>query len=349
VRKNERELAAAKAAFALMVDADVVPTPANFELFYSYAASEKGGVTAIIGEMLASRQPFTTSILNDLHQRASKSAQAQTVINAVGKEMDDVLTSVLDNIEAAGRNAEEYGQTLSAANDELGGNKSPAAMQKLVDGLLGATQTMEARTKILEGELQRSSLEVTELKVQLDNVRKESLTDSLTDVQNRKAFDGEIASAIALAAESGEPLSLFMCDIDHFKTFNDTWGHQTGDHVLRLVAACLSQSVKGRDTVARYGGEEFAVILRHTALEDAIRLADQIRATIESKKLVKRSTGDILGVMTISIGVAQFAPGEGEADFIRRADACLYAAKHAGRNCVIGEGDSRALIEGATT
>jgi diguanylate cyclase len=141
-------------------------------------------------------------------------------------------------------------------------------------------------------------------------------------------------------------VTLVMCDIDHFKTFNDTWGHQTGDQVLRLVANCLSENVKGRDTAARYGGEEFAVILPQTSLADAVGLADQIRGKVESKKLVKKSTGDILGMITISMGVAQYNPQESLDEFVARADTCLYAAKHAGRNRVVCEAD-RAVIDAA--
>jgi diguanylate cyclase len=199
---------------------------------------------------------------------------------------------------------------------------------------------MEQRAKALEGELQASSQQVNELRGKLDDVRKESMTDPLTHIPNRKAFDEAIRMGVAAAAE-GENVALMMCDIDHFKTFNDTWGHQTGDQVLRLVASCLAENVKGRDTAARYGGEEFAVLLRGTGLDAATRVADQIRSTVETKKLVKKSTGDILGSITISIGVAQFAPGEPGDMVIRRADACLYGAKHHGRNMVINQNDSR--------
>jgi diguanylate cyclase len=138
-----------------------------------------------------------------------------------------------------------------------------------------------------------------------------------------------------------EPVTLLLCDIDHFKIFNDSWGHQTGDQVLRLVASCLSDNTKGRDTAARYGGEEFAVLLRGTGLEAATRVADQIRQTVETKKLVKKSTGEVLGTITISIGVAQFAPGESADAVIRRADSCLYSAKNHGRNLVIHQDDPR--------
>ncbi len=111
--------------------------------------------------------------------------------------------------------------------------------------------------------------------------------------------------------------------------------------MLRLVASCLSDNVKGRDTAARYGGEEFAVVLRQTPLASAMTLAEQIRLHVQGKKLVKRSTGDILGTLTISIGVSQLAPGEGPADLVRRADACLYAAKNSGRNRVVGDHDTQ--------
>nr|WP_243850598.1 GGDEF domain-containing protein [Rhizomicrobium electricum] len=198
---------------------------------------------------------------------------------------------------------------------------------------------MEARTKALESELQRSSEHVTELKTQLDTVRKESRIDPLTGVANRKAFDIELQAAIKDARQDGSSVALMMCDIDHFKRFNDTWGHQTGDQVLRLVANCLSENVKGRDTAARYGGEEFVVILRQTPLEGAAKLAEQIRANVENKKLVKKSTGDILGTITISIGVSQLRDNDTPDLFLQRADRSLYRAKNTGRNRVVTETD----------
>ena len=95
-----------------------------------------------------------------------------------------------------------------------------------------------------------------------------------------------------------------MTDIDHFKKFNDTYGHLTGDQVLRLVAMSVKQNVKGQDIAARYGGEEFAVVLPNTVLRSAITVADHIRRAVMAKELMKRSTGEHLGRVTISVGVA---------------------------------------------
>jgi diguanylate cyclase len=130
-----------------------------------------------------------------------------------------------------------------------------------------------------------------------------------------------------------------LTDIDHFKTFNDNFGHLTGDQVLRLVAMSVKHNVKGKDTAARYGGEEFAVILPNTTLRAAVTVAEHIRRAVMAKELMKRSTDENLGRMTISIGVATLRKSDTGQSLIERADTCLYAAKRHGRNRVICETD----------
>jgi diguanylate cyclase len=133
-----------------------------------------------------------------------------------------------------------------------------------------------------------------------------------------------------------------MCDVDHFKAFNDRFGHLTGDQVLRLVAISVKQIVKGEDIAARYGGEEFAVALPKTALRSAIGVADQIRRAVMNKELMKRSSGERLGRVTVSIGVALLRPTDTPQSLLDRADKCLYAAKRNGRNQVVAECDLEA-------
>jgi diguanylate cyclase len=328
-----------------MGDCDVAPTPDNFELFYTYASGENAALSRIVGEMVSQRQSFTPKVLAELRAQALSRERAAKAMEDVGSGISEMLDMVLVKLETAGKHAGDYGRTLSEVSGGLGGDHSPAGLRKLVDGLIGATNAMEQRTKNLESELQRSSEQVSELKVQLDDVRKETRIDPLTGIANRKAFDVELQAAIDDAAATGATLALLMCDIDHFKTFNDSWGHQTGDQVLRLVANCLSENVKGRDTAARYGGEEFTVILRQTGLDGALNLANQIRSTVECKKLVKKSTGDILGRITISIGVAELSGQDRAETLVQRADTCLYRAKHTGRNRVVGENELSAPAE----
>jgi len=323
-----------------MSDVGVVPTPDNYELFYTYASGANLEMGQVIDQMISQRLPFTSDVLDGLRNSCLSSARTTQALDNASVQVATTLNALLEKLESAGRDAGDYGRTLSRASGELGAALSPDEIRHLVDSLSTATQTMETRTRVLEDELNRSSEQVNLLKSQLEDVRKESLTDSLTAVANRKAFVAELRAATAETHEGGETVALVMFDIDHFKTFNDTWGHQTGDQVLRLVAQCMSENVKGRDTVARFGGEEFAVILRRTTLENATRLADQIRTYVQGRKLVKRSSGDILGTITVSAGVARLGAGDTPASLIQRADACLYRAKNGGRNRVVSEDEA---------
>ncbi len=168
------------------------------------------------------------------------------------------------------------------------------------------------------------------------HLKKEASTDALTGLPNRAALDAELESLAGSRAEahSLQPYSLIMVDVDHFKQFNDTHGHAVGDEVLRTVGRALAASTRSTDFVARYGGEEFLVILTNVGEADATLLADRFRVAVEKQPVV--CEGQTLSV-TASLGVAssdQFDRGMGYEDILKAADAALYDAKHAGRNCV---------------
>lgn len=125
-------------------------------------------------------------------------------------------------------------------------------------------------------------------------------------------------------------LTLLMVDVDHFKRFNDEHGHRTGDQVLRLIGRLLTDNIKGRDMAARYGGEEFAVLLAGADLHAGASVAQQLCERLSAQRLIKRGTGDDLGRITISVGVAQHRAGDSGAALVERADQALYQAKRAG-------------------
>ena len=176
----------------------------------------------------------------------------------------------------------------------------------------------------MQKRLQDSRQEIQTLEKNLAVVRTESLTDTLTTLANRKFFNNAIHRLLAEAAAKNSPLSVVLTDIDHFKNFNDTYGHLTGDQVLRLVAGAVKQEIKGQDIAARYGGEEFAILLPRTALTQAVTVADHIRRSVMRKELIRRSTGESLGRVTISLGVATWRKGDTISSLMERADACLY-------------------------
>ena len=200
--KPEREQALAKTALALMAECSVIATPDNFELFYAYASGENPAITQAMGALISARRPFTPDILMDLRLRCLSGARAAQAMDSLGGNMSQLIDDVMGKLAASARDANAYKDTLSAATGELGNDRSPADMRKLVDGLIAATRAMEQRAKSLEGELQASSQQVTELRGKLADVRKESLTDPLTNVANRKAFDEAVKAAIDAVTKS---------------------------------------------------------------------------------------------------------------------------------------------------
>ena len=139
--------------------------------------------------------------------------------------------------------------------------------------------------------------------------------------------------------ETGAPLSILMIDIDHFKKFNDSYGHQVGDQVLRLVAKVLQESVRDVDLAARYGGEELIAVLPGADLGLCADVAERIRRRISEARLTRRSTGQEIASVTVSIGVAQFRLAEAAEATIERCDRALYQAKRAGRNRTVTENE----------
>jgi two-component system cell cycle response regulator len=162
-----------------------------------------------------------------------------------------------------------------------------------------------------------------------------SIIDGLTSVHNKRYFLEFLERELAGATRQKTPLSLIMTDIDHFKKVNDTHGHLTGDAVLKELTRRLRPRIRNTDLLARYGGEEFAMVLPATALAGALGFAEILRALVESEPFPH----DELRIpVTISLGVAELdlaQPGTAD-ELIKRADANLYAAKHAGRNRVVG-------------
>ena len=235
-----------------------------------------------------------------------------------------------------------YGESLAHASQDLGSARDVDGLRSVVEGLVRATRSMEEHNNQLEASLKASKHEISQLQTNLEAVRNESLTDPLTSLANRKYFDTALDKFIAQSVANGEPLALLLADIDHFKVFNDTYGHLTGDQVLRLVAMALKQTVKGQDIAARYGGEEFAIILPNTTLRSAVTVADHIRRAVMTKELMKRSTGEHLGRITVSVGAATLHPDDTGSSLIERADNALYAAKRYGRNRVMCETDPEA-------
>ncbi|WP_022724409.1 GGDEF domain-containing protein [Rhodopseudomonas sp. B29] len=317
--------------------------PRNYEIWYVYATGYNPELNKAINETLTHNGRLTEADLEHIHHNYLAPAQPNDRIDEIGarvvREIDDMMSQLADTLGASA----SFGDKLQGASHHLSQTTDHDQIKSIVERLVVSTREMHRTNSELEERLSHSKQEIANLQVSLETIRAESVTDTLTGLGNRKHFDRAVTEAIRNAAASQEPLSLLLMDIDHFKMFNDNYGHLTGDQVLRLVGMTLKQSIKGRDITARYGGEEFAVVLPNTALRQAITVADNIRRSVMSKELKKKSTGEILGRVTISAGVSTLRPGEDSDSLIERADGCLYAAKRNGRNRVVSEADPEFL------
>lgn len=255
-------------------------------------------------------------------------------IRDAGRVLDRELSSVSKAISKAHKSQAAYGQTLGEAATSIETAGDGADLQAIVTGLTSATRKVQRENETLEKRLDASTREVARLRDHLEQVRRDAMTDALTNLANRKAFDEHLEAACAQADTSGGTLTLAVLDIDHFKRFNDTWGHQTGDQVLRYVASVMGRVAKAPRIAARYGGEEFAMIFPEESHGQVEKALEAVCKEIASRSLRRRSTDDELGAVTLSAGFAQRRPGETASALLDRADAALYASKHAGRNRV---------------
>jgi diguanylate cyclase len=339
VDEHERTMAFAEIAIAQIKALRQPATPRHYEVWYAYATGYNPSLNQAINEVLSRNGKLGEDDIGRIHETYLSSKRFTDRIEHVGSQVMGEIEQVRAMIGNAAGDASNYTENLADVSHKLGAATDVPAIRAIVERLVHTTREMERNNRALEARLSASKQEITELQRRLDAVRSESLTDPLTSLANRKFFDDAIVKMVSAAHDKNEILSLMMTDIDHFKVFNDRYGHITGDQVLRMVATETKQNVKGQDIAARYGGEEFVIVLPNTVLRAAITVADHIRRAVMRKELKKRSTGEPLGRVSISVGVAALQQGDTVQSLIERADACLYAAKRNGRNRIVSEAD----------
>lgn len=312
---------------------DLPPIPSIFELWYNYYAGLNADVSRAIDLLIKNEVELTADKCVEIHNRFLSDIEAQKVVQRAGDLVKNTIDDVSGIVSGVKTSTNDYAGSMEGVAEKLKKADTKEAMEQIVADMMAQTSKMVAENRALEGKLTESSSAMQNLQEEIEVVRKEAMTDGLTGLPNRKRFDMEIDRQIKVAKDEEKNLCLLIMDIDFFKSFNDTHGHQVGDQVLRLVARTLHDMVKGKDLPARYGGEEFCVILPDTDLRGGEIVANAIREAVAAKEMMNRSTGEKLGRVTISGGVAQLAIGKEKAPkLIERADAALYQAKENGRN-----------------
>jgi len=311
---------------------DLAPVPTNFTIAFSHIAGDHPSVVRDVSALIAEGNRMDPDRFAAIYDRYfGLGADAETLSIAAAR-IEAAVNHLVKELALAGDNAKAYGETLDTFSGELAAAVSLESLKEALSNVLAETRRIETAHHAIEERVQSTSQEMVELKENLAAMRIEATTDPLTGIGNRKLFDRQLKEFVDAARSDGHPLSIVLADIDHFKRVNDSFGHLVGDMVLKKVAETFVECVKGRDLTARYGGEEFVVLLPGTPIKGAYVVAEEIRTTMAGKKLTRKSTGQVLGQITLSLGIAELRRGEEPKDMVARADAALYAAKRAGRN-----------------
>jgi diguanylate cyclase len=247
--EHERTLAFAEIALQQIRALHLAASPRNFEIWYQYATGHSPGLNRTINDTLAQKGTLEESDIERICDTYLSLGRVTDRLDSVGSRMAAEITQVLATIDAAAGSATSYSASLADASEELQGASNNLhgggdgiALRAVIERLIAGAKEMETSNRNLKARLSASREEIEQLQQNLEIVRTESLTDPLTTLANRKFFDDELERAVAEAKAVYEPLALLMCDVDHFKAFNDRFGHLTGDQVLRLVAISVKQN-----------------------------------------------------------------------------------------------------------
>ena len=330
----------AERAQVMMRSLGIAPNPKNYSIFFSCAAGQPTQLVREIELAIAKRREFNDEFLDALYVNYIVEAHSRAVQDTA-RSAKEIISDMLQNIAAFSGDTKAISQDVATQLEKLDAEASEEVVRLFASTLMDSAKTMLSSTDTISTSLIGAQQEILELRETLAKVMTESERDFLTGTYNRKAFDKHLKEALEEARTKETDLTLLMVDIDHFKQFNDTFGHLIGDEVLKTVAKTLSDLLKGTDSVARYGGEEFAVILPRTPMNGGMIVAEELRRSIARRELKRKSNGETFGAITVSIGVATLRIKEDTPlSLIQRADKALYQSKNNGRNRVTAESTS---------
>ena len=305
-------------------------SPLNYRMAYDGAAGNNDVLKQALDEAALLPDKPLAEHLWETYRRSY--IQDDETLDNIRHELKLLITNMQQDMDRSGGTLQGYSARLGQFLTVLGASTSLRDMQIEVKRVIDDTRAAEQSHRQFEAQISQISGELESLRNELMQVKQASLTDSLTGISNRGAFDIHLEQALDFAQQGRSSLCLLLADIDYFKKINDSYGHLVGDKVLRYVAATLKRCLKGSDFVARFGGEEFAVLLPDTDIHGAYAVAEKIRQAICSGRLKDMNSGKAYSTVTISIGVAESAGDDRPRDLIDRADRMLYQAKSGGRN-----------------
>lgn len=323
-------------AVPLMVKHNIPPNPLNYALWYTYVSDRVPELNVQLDKTLTtygtcptmlSEQLFREHMIKDeIHGAEDIQASLIGLINDLHKHAG----STAEKTESFNNVLEESLQTLQQQED----GEVSLPLESVIQALSEHTKSVSETTRVFQERMHEAQAEIQALKEELNKTRQDARVDPLTNLFNRRAFDAELEQLVGISGS--EVISSFiLVDIDHFKRFNDTYGHLMGDKVLQYVGKLLKEVCKEPMLPVRFGGEEFAVLMPGTKKEQAAEIAEQVRQKIQAIRIKQKKSGDIISSITASFGVSQLVADETVEQLVERTDKALYNAKNNGRNQVV--------------
>lgn len=310
--------------------------PVNYTVWYEYASKINPHLICAVEESLTGSRPVTPELTNSWFEEYVV-FRGQALLQSIKMDLLKILKEVFGDLSTAGGELSLFGKSLAQYSTRIEQAEDNEMLQESLKGLLLEVKNVEVSSATLERRLKSANEEVESLQIKLKEAEQHATTDALTGLWNRRSFEDKLDHHMDRCQQTGGGLSLVMLDIDHFKKVNDTYGHLTGDDLLRIIAKTLKDFVKGKDVVCRYGGEEFVILLPDTPLIGAVTVAENIRKHFSQMTWKQKSTGVSMGKVTLSAGVSAARNGDTTETFVQRADVALYQSKKMGRNRVTPE------------
>lgn len=340
VTKEDKDLSIRilREAVPKMTALDIAVTPINYAVWYEYCLGSNPMLNREIDRMLDAGTPFTSRTNQQLFKEYLTEPEEAERLSSVQVETQSLITGLIRKITQVSQGTMNFSDVLNNFSEQLNDNPDGTTLNRLIEGIGSELAQVIEQNRGMTQSLAQMDKEVGELRSEMEALQSEVMTDPLTTLSNRRAFDQQMQQIFSLPENLSSGFSMMAVDIDFFKKVNDTYGHQAGDKVIAYIGRLLKRCVRQSDFVARYGGEEFVVILPATEFEHALEMAEIVRQAINEKKLSVGSEGNkiSLGKVSVSIGVSSFLPSDDIDDCFGRADLALYKAKEAGRNCVRG-------------
>ncbi len=329
----ESSFSTLKQTIPMMLKHKVSAVPTNYALWYTYVSNESPELTSAVDALLENKVPLSDIKSKELY-RSYLAEQEEISAWELRQSVEAMLIQLSQSLQDTRKETTEFKKNMDNCVDDLAKVEreglSIEEVMALVRNLVKETQNIRRSTISFNSALTDAHKEIDILRAKLEESQKEALYDALTGLCNRRYFDEELAS---LSIQSN--LCLVLVDLDHFKRINDNYGHVMGDLVLKATAKKLQATCRDGAQAFRFGGEEFAVLVPNANFSKARVIAESMRKAIEKIGVKDKRSGEVLGDITASFGVAEFTKGMNPLTLIETADKQLYKAKRLGRNRVM--------------